>query len=72
MHILHPDENLHPLASLSYANKLCSYLPRFDLKFNIGYSVLWRNSLCLNVLSDSNPLLSRFMFRGYFHDGVCG
>ena len=27
---VHPGANLHPLMSRSYANKLCSYVPRFD------------------------------------------
>ena len=27
-----PGANLHPLASRSYANKLCPYAPRFDVK----------------------------------------
>ena len=27
---IHPGVNLHPLMSRSYANKLCSYVPRFD------------------------------------------
>ena len=27
----------------SYANKLCPYVPRFNLKFDTMYSVLWRN-----------------------------
>ena len=33
--ILLPGANLHPLASRSYANKLCPYAPRFDLRVNI-------------------------------------
>ena len=40
---IHPDANLHPLASRSYANKLCPYVPRFDLKFNTRFLVLRRN-----------------------------
>ena len=38
MRNLHPGANLlpgadlHPLASRSYANKLCPYAPRFDVK----------------------------------------
>ena len=51
---LHPRENLHHLASRSYANKLCPYAPKFDLKFKTRYSVLRRNSLRLNVRSDSS------------------
>ena len=31
---LHAGANLHPLASRSYANKLCPYAPRFYLKFD--------------------------------------
>ena len=58
---LHPGANLHPLASRSYAKKSCPYVPRFDLKFNTRYIVLWGNSLRMNVLEDSNPLLLRFM-----------
>ena len=61
MHNLHPGANLHPLASRSYANKSCSYVPRFDLKFNTRYTVLWSNSLRLNVLDDSDPLSSWVM-----------
>ena len=38
------------------------YVPRFDLKFNTRYIVLWSNSLCLNVLGDSDPLSLRVMF----------
>ena len=56
-----PGANLHPLASRSYANKSCSYVHRFDLKFNTRYIVLWSNSLCLNVLGDSDPLSLRVM-----------
>ena len=52
---------LHTLASRSYANKSCPYVPRFDLKFNTRYIVLWSNSLCLNVLGDSGPLSLRIM-----------
>ena len=51
-----------PLASRSYAKKSCSYAPTFDLKFNTSYIVLWSNSLYLNVLGDSDPLLLRFMY----------
>ena len=70
VHNLHPDANLHPraklhpganfdpLASRSYANKSCSYVPRFDLKFNTRYIVLWSNSLCLNVIGDIDPLFT--------------
>ena len=61
VHNLHPGANLHPLASRSYANKSCPYVPRFDLKFNTRYIVLWSNSLCLNVLGDSDPLSLRVM-----------
>ena len=56
-----PGANLHPLASRSYANKSCSYVPRFYLKFNTRYIVLWSNSLCLNVLCGSDPLSLRVM-----------
>ena len=49
--------NLHPLASRSCANKLCPYVPRFDLKYSKRKSVLWKNTLCLNVLSDVSNLL---------------
>ena len=52
--------NLHPLVSRSYA-KWCPYVPRFDLKFNTRYIVLWSNSLCLNVLGASDPLSLRVM-----------
>ena len=58
---LHPGANLHPLASRSYANKSCSYVPNFDLKFNKRYIVLRSNSLCLNVLGDSDLLSRRVM-----------
>ena len=58
---LHLGANLHPLASRSYANKSCPYVPRFDLKFNTRYIVLWSNSPCLNVLGDSDPLSLRVM-----------
>ena len=58
---LHPDANLHPLASRSYANISCPYVPRFGLKFNTRYIVLWKNSLCLNVLGDSDPIKLRVM-----------
>ena len=34
---------------------------RLDLKFNTRYIVLWSNSLCLNVLGDSDPLSLRVM-----------
>ena len=54
--------NFHPFASRSYAKKSCPYVPRFDLKFNTRYIVLWSNLLCLNVLGYSNPLLRRFMY----------
>ena len=49
MHNLHPGANLlpganlclganlHPLALRSYANKLCPYAPKFDMKFNTMY-----------------------------------
>ena len=53
---LHPVANLHPLVSRSYANKSCSYVPKFELKFNTRYIVLWSNSLCLNVIGDSDPV----------------
>ena len=53
--------NLHPLASRSYANISCPYVPRFDLKFNTRYIVLWGNLLCLNVLGDSDSLSLRVM-----------
>ena len=56
MHNLQPGANLYPLASRSYANKLCPYAPKFDLKFNTRYSVLRRNSLCWNDRSDINSL----------------
>ena len=49
MHNLHPGVNLLPGANLalrSYANKLCPYAPKFDMKFDTRYSVLRRNSLC--------------------------
>ena len=55
-HNLHPGANLHPLASRSYANKSCPYVPRFEWKFNTMYIVFWSNSLCLNVLNDRNRL----------------
>ena len=58
---LHTDANLHPLASRSYANKSCPYVPRFGLKFNTRYIVLCKKSLCLNVLGDSDPLKLRVM-----------
>ena len=45
----------------SYANKSCPYVPRFDLKFNTRYIVLWNNSMCLNALGDSDPLSLRVM-----------
>ena len=62
VHNLHPGANLHPLASRSYANISYPYIPRFDLKFNTRYIVLWSNSLCLNVLrGDSDPLSLRVM-----------
>ena len=67
-----PGANLHPLASRSYAKKSCPYVPRFDLKFNTRYIVLWSNSLGMNVLEDSNPLLLRFyVCEGYLYGGVC-
>ena len=50
-----------PLASRSYANRSCPYVPRFDLKLNTRYILLWSYSLCLNVLCDSYSLLLRFM-----------
>ena len=53
--------NLRPFASRSYTNKSCPYVPRFDLKSNTRYIVLWSNSLCLNVLGDSDPLSLRVM-----------
>ena len=40
---LHPGANLHPIASRSYTNKLCPYVPRFNVKFYTRFSVLWRN-----------------------------
>ena len=40
---LHQGANLHPLASRSYANKLCPCVPRFNLKFDTRYTVVWRN-----------------------------
>ena len=43
---LDPGANLHPLVSRSYDNKLCPYVPIFDLKLNTRYSVFRRNSLC--------------------------
>ena len=61
VHNLHSGVNLHPLASRSYANKSCSYVPRFDSKFNKRYTVLWSNSLCLNVLCDSDHSSLRVM-----------
>ena len=42
---LHPGTKFAPLASRSYANKSCPYVPRFYLKFNKRFSVLWSNSL---------------------------
>ena len=51
-----PGSKFAPLASRSYANKPCSYVPKFDLKFNTRYEVLWSNSLCLKVLCGSDPL----------------
>ena len=48
------------LESRSYANKLCPYVPRFNLKFNTRISVRRRNYLSWNVRSDSNSLLSRY------------
>ena len=59
---LHPGADLHPLASRSYVKKSCPCVPRYDLKFNTRYIVLWSSALCLNVLDDSNPLLLRFMY----------
>ena len=57
VHNLHPGANLHPLRRVHImANKLCSYVPRFNLKFNTRYIVLLSKSLCLNVLCDSDPL----------------
>ena len=49
------------LASRLYAHRSCPYVPRFDLKFNTRYIVLWSYYLCLNVLCDGNSLLLRFM-----------
>ena len=37
---LHPGANLHHLVSRSYDNKLCSYVPIFDLKFKQGTQFL--------------------------------
>ena len=70
VHTLHPGANLHPGAILqpvmsrSYANKLCSNAPRFDWKFNTTVLIFMRNSLCLNVLKDSNSVLSRVVGQG--------
>ena len=72
---LHPGANLHPLASRSYANKFCPYAPRFYLKFNTRYWVLWRKKLCWNVLSDSYSLSSlreRACVRTCVRAFVCG
>ena len=54
-----PGSKFAPLETRSYANKSCSYVPRFALKFNTRYIVLLSNSLCLNVLGDSDPLSYR-------------
>ena len=47
--------------SRPYANKLCSYAPRFNKKFNTLGTHFIRNSLCLNVLNDSNSVSSMCM-----------
>ena len=71
VHNLHPGANLHPIVSRSCANKSCSYVPRFELKFYTRYIVLWSNSLCLNVLGDQRSCItSGYVCERYFYCGV--
>ena len=58
-----------PCIASAYSNKLCPYVPTFDLKFKTRTSVLRRNSLCFDGLSDSNTLLSRCICGCWDADG---
>ena len=49
----HPGANMHPLASRSYANNSCPYVPRFNLK----HSFVEEFAVFECSISDSNPLL---------------
>ena len=61
MHILHPGANLQPLASRSYASKMCPCVHRFDLKLKK-----------FAVFECSRRKVTGCLCGGYFDGGVCG